>query len=392
MENQANLPTDSQREELLTTFCEITSSTKPEALFFLESHNFDLDSAVSTFFDGSGPNNTLPAAADDDGDIPVSAAAQRRSPSRSRSPSPPRPRRNPPSTTQGGGGGRRSGGIHTFSDLNRRPVAGSGSDDDEPQEYYTGGEKSGMLVQDPSKANNVDAIFDQARQHAAVEGPPASSGSRSFTGTSRRLTGETVSAAAPQPPESVTHIITFWTNGFTIDDGPLRRFDDPENAPFLESIRKSECPKELEPEDRRTSVRVNLTRREEDCPVPEKRRTLFQGTGRTLGSTSNAEQVDSIGAMPSFTAAPSPSVGLVVDQSQPSTSIQLRLADGTRMVSRFNYQHTIRDIRGFIDASRPGGSRSYRLQTVGFPPKQLSDLDQTVEQAGLANSVVIQKL
>ncbi|KAK4369357.1 hypothetical protein RND71_013149 [Anisodus tanguticus] len=378
MENQTNLLADAQREELVTTFCDITSSSKPEALFFLESHNFDLDSAVSTFFE----NNTLPAA---DDDVPApNLTAQHRSPS------PPRPR-NPPTSSRGGAAGRRTGGIHTFSDLNRLPVTGPGSDSDEPQEYYTGGEKSGMLVQDPTKANDGDAIFDQARQHAAVEGPPASSGSRSFTGTSRRLTDETVSAA-PQPPESVTHIITFWTNGFTIDDGPLRRFDDPENAPFLESIRKSECPKELAPEDRRTSVRVNLTRREEDCPVPEKRRVLFQGVGRTLGSTSITEQVDSIGAISSFTAAPSPSVGLVVDQSQPSTSIQLRLADGTRMVSRFNYQHTVRDIRGFIDASRPGGSRSYELQTVGFPPKQLSDLDQTVEQAGLANSVVIQKL
>lgn len=389
MENQANLAADAQqREELVNTFCDITSSSKPEALFFLESHNFDLDSAVSTFFE----NNTLAAAADDDDDdadgVPASAATNI-APQR-RSPSPPRPR-NPPTSSRGGAAGRTTGGIYSLSDLNRRPTVGSGSDSDEPQEYYTGGEKSGMLVQDPSKANDVDSIFNQARQHASAEGPPASSASRSFTGTARRLTGETVSAA-PQPPESVTHTITFWTNGFTIDDGPLRRFDDPENAPFLESIRKSECPKELEPEDRRTSVRVNLTRREEDCPVPEKRRALFQGVGRTLGSTSNAEQVDSIGAISSFTAAPSPSVGLVVDQSQPSTSIQLRLADGTRMVSRFNYQHTIRDIRGFIDASRPGGSRSYQLQTVGFPPKQLSDLDQTVEQAGLANSVVIQKL
>ncbi|OIT00130.1 PREDICTED: plant UBX domain-containing protein 4-like [Nicotiana attenuata] len=391
MENQANLSADPQREALVNTFCEITSASKPEALFFLESHNFDLDSAVSTFFE----NNTLPAAAADEdyNDAPASAAAdQRRSPSRSRSPSPPRPR-NPPTSSgaAAAAAGRRTGGIHTFSDLNRRPVTGSGSDSDEHQEYYTGGEKSGMLVQDPSKANNVDAIFDQARQYAAVEAPPASSGSRSFSGTARRLTGETVSAA-PQPPESITHVITFWINGFTIDDGPLRRFDDPENASFLESIRKSECPKELEPEDRRTSVRVNLTRREEDCPVPEKRRATFQGVGRTLGSTSNAEQVESIGAVSSFTVAPTPSVGLVVDQSQPSTSIQLRLADGTRMVSRFNFQHTIRDIRGFIDASRPGGPRSYQLQTVGFPPKQLSDLDQTIEQAGLANSVVIQKL
>lgn len=35
----------------------------------------------------------------------------------------------------------------------------------------------------------------------------------------------------------------------------------------MQSIKKSECPKELEPTDRRASVRLNLTRREEDYPV-----------------------------------------------------------------------------------------------------------------------------
>lgn len=84
-------------------------------------------------------------------------------------------------------------------------------------------------------------------------------------------------------------------------------------------------------------------------------------------------------------------MGLMVDDALPLTSIQLRLADGTRMVSRFNYSHTINDIRAFIDASRPGGPRNYQLQTVGFPPKQLTDLTQTIEDVGLANSVVIQK-
>ncbi|KAK4354116.1 hypothetical protein RND71_026310 [Anisodus tanguticus] len=220
---------------------------------------------------------------------------------------------------------------------------------------------SGMLVQDPSKATDVDAIFNQARHYVAV-GPSEhlpSSGSRSFSGTARRLTGEA-------------------------------RFDDPENASFLESIRLSECPKELEPADRKTSDRVNLTRSEEDCLVPEKRHAPFQGMGIALGAVSVESTVVS-----SFTAAPAPSapsVGLVVDEMQPSTSIQVRLADGTGMVSRFNLQHSIRDIQGFIDASRPGGPRSYKLQTVAFPPKELADLDQTIEQAGLANSVVIQKL
>ncbi|KAL6010923.1 Plant UBX domain-containing protein 4 [Asimina triloba] len=175
-----------------------------------------------------------------------------------------------------------------------------------------------------------------------------------------------------------------------VNDGPLRRLDDPENAPFLESIKRSECPKELEPADRRSAVHVNLIRRNENYPEPEKHHTPFQGVGRTLGggSTSSSE----LTAVPPPTSAPSPSVGLSVDPLLPSTSIQLRLGDGTRMVARFNFHHTIGDIRAFIDASRPGGTRTYQLQTVGFPPKQLADANQTIEQAGLANSVVIQKL
>lgn len=125
---------------------------------------------------------------------------------------------------------------------------------------------------------------------------------------------------------------------------------------------------------------------------PEKRQVPFQGTGRTLGSSSATENgVEATVSVPLRTA-PSPSAGLVVDQSLPSTSIQLRLADGTRMVARFNYQHTIDDIRSFIDASRPGGTRTYQLQSVGFPPKVLTDPNQTIEEAGLLNSVVIQKL
>lgn len=98
---------------------------------------------------------------------------------------------------------------------------------------------SGMLVQDPTGGkHDVDAIFDQARQMGALQGPfesHLSSSSRNFTGTGRLLSGETVPTAA-QPPENVVHNIYFWSNGFTVDDGPLRRFDDSENASFLEVV------------------------------------------------------------------------------------------------------------------------------------------------------------
>ncbi|KAL7000036.1 Plant UBX domain-containing protein 4 [Sarracenia purpurea var. burkii] len=407
MSNQAEEEKDPEsHSDLISTFCEITSSTREEAIFFLESHNFDLDSAVSTFLEASSApapaHQNLPPS---QSPSPAPSPSPSSSPSRSRSPSPlPSLRlqtnrynlrsRQPmaSSATNKRPTGSRTGGIRTLSDLNRPSRDGSDSDSDEPQEYYTGGEKSGMLVQDPSKVSDVDAIFTQARHAGAVEGPldhlRPSSSSRSFTGTGRLLSGETVSSA-PQQPEVVTHNITFWSNGFTVDDGPLRRLDDPENASFLESIGKSECPKELEPADRRIAVHVNLIRKEENCPIPERRLPTFQGVGRTLGSSAFTEPtVETI----SLNSTPPPSMGLLVDDTLPSTSIQLRLADGTRMVSRFNYNHTIRDIRAFIDASRLAGTTTYQLQTVGFPPKLLTDLDQSIEQAGLANSVVIQKL
>ncbi|TVU14153.1 hypothetical protein EJB05_37600 [Eragrostis curvula] len=299
-------------------------------------------------------------------------------------------------------GGRGGPTIRTLADINRGPAGfpgagGGGSDSDEPQEYYTGGEKSGMLVQDPTKRNEFDAIFEQARQMGAVQGVPPpfedqSSSSRSFAGTGRLLSGETVpSAAAPQPPAQVLHNIHLWTNGFSVDDGPLRQYDDSENADFIESIKKSQCPQELEPADRTTAVHVNVIKRYEDYKEPVKPRSRFEGVGRTLGGGSSTD--DNSAPAPSTETPPaaSRSVGIVVDDSLPFTSIQLRLADGTRMVARFNMHHTVGDIRSFIDASRPGAARPYQLQT-GFPPKLLTDPTQTVEQAGLKNSVIMQKM
>ncbi|KFK23686.1 hypothetical protein AALP_AAs50902U000400 [Arabis alpina] len=424
MEEDKTTTTMETNENLIKSFIEITSSSKEEASFFLESHRWDLDAAVSTFLDNETtasaalPNPNLPqssiAAASPSPSHSPDYSPSETSPSRSRSPSPPSRAaaaapyhlrsRNQESENPSGSRGTRSrqhvGNIRTFADLNRSPADGDDSDSDDAQEYYTGGEKSGMMVQDPKKARDVDALFDQARQ-SAVERPLESSrsASASFTGAARLLSGETVSSSPQQQqqdqPQVVMHTITFWRNGFTIDDGPLRTFDDPLNAPFMQSIARSECPRELEPADRKIRVHVDLVRREENYTEPPKPKNPFQGQGRTLGASgsgsSSTAAEPQASSLPMNITAPTPTRGLVVDPAAPTTSVQLRLADGTRLVSRFNNHHTIRDIRGFIDASRPGGSKEYQLLTVGFPPKQLTELDQTIDQAGIANSVVIQK-
>ncbi|XP_024385512.1 plant UBX domain-containing protein 4 [Physcomitrium patens] len=431
-----------EQDDVVSSFLGVTGATDAQARFFLESANWELDAALISFFEASDDGMSgggLPAVArtereeDDDEEMsfpsaPVPAQAQDQGlgqvpdgwPARStgagvtqgqgRFPGSGQPKGK--EKKKGSSSGR--GGITTLSDLGRQAESDEDSDEG-PQEYYTGGEKSGMMVQDPSKRGprDVDAMFDRVRRFGAQEGraeppqPPSSSNrSGAFAGSSRTLSGEprqseqpapTASPARPgarAPPEPVFHTITFWRNGFTVDDGPLRRLDDPANEPFLDSINKGECPKELEPADRSTQVHVNLVKKEEEWEAPpQPKYVAFGGTGRTLGSSAPAPVSESLAASAAsgLEAANQPIQGLVVDESKPSTSIQLRLSDGTRMVARFNHTHTIADIRGFIDAARPGNVGPYSLQAMGFPPKPLTDMKQSVEAASLFNAVVIQK-
>jgi UBX domain-containing protein 1 len=138
-------------------------------------------------------------------------------------------------------------------------------------------------------------------------------------------------------------------------------------------------------------------RTDEDYKEPPKAPPkAFEGAGNRLGSVASplSSSSSTPGSFPgaASAAAPPPPRSLQIDESQPVTSIQIRLADGTRMVARFNHTHTINDIRGFINASRAGeASRPYVLQT-SFPKKDLEDVAQTIKDAGLLNSVVLQRL
>lgn len=114
-------------------------------------------------------------------------------------------------------------------------------------------------------------------------------------------------------------------------------------------------------------LRVNR-RTDTDYAAPRYR--AFAGSGHRLGSPVPGDHVanaSSSASMPGTfpvsgtvltTSGPSaPTVErnsltarFEVDQSQPTTSIQVRLADGTRLVCRMNLTHTVGDIRSFINA------------------------------------------
>jgi UBX domain-containing protein 1 len=183
--------------------------------------------------------------------------------------------------------------------------------------------------------------------------------------------------------------------GFTVNGGPLRAMEDPANAPFMEAIASGMYPEELRPDDPDTPVHVNLVRKEEAWAAPpEPKYTAFSGAGRTLGGSAGASGsgASGSGAGAAAAAASAPAVGAwEVDEAAPVTSIQLRLADGSRVVARFNTSHTVAHIRAFIERVRPGSGATGTLQVGGMPPRTLTDASATLADAGLLNAVVIQK-
>lgn len=81
-----------------------------------------------------------------------------------------------------------------------------------------------------------------------------------------------------------------------------------------------------------------------------------------------------------------------VDDSVPTTKIQVRLADGSRLIQRFNSTHRILDVRDFIVRSRPEFAALDFILATSFPNKELTDENLTLQEADILNTVVLQQL
>jgi UBX domain-containing protein 1 len=106
----------------------------------------------------------------------------------------------------------------------------------------------------------------------------------------------------------------------------------------------------------------------------------FSGSGHALGEFINIVPVGTKAAASS----------IIVDDSKPMTTIQVRLMDGSRLAIKCNLIHTIGDIRSHIEANRPSG-KAMELR-LSYPNKLLADENQTVQDAGLANATIVQRL
>ncbi|XP_068602455.1 NSFL1 cofactor p47 [Brachionichthys hirsutus] len=364
------------QEESVREFVAVTDVDEERARFFLESAGWNLQLALASFFEDGADDDivTLPP--------PEGSSVSR-----------PQPR------------------VTSIRDLMHE--ADEESDEEEGQRFFAGGsERSGQQIVGPPKKKSsnevVEDLFKGAREHGAVpldrsgKGLGEPSKAKAFFGGGYRL------GAAPEEEsayvsaerqaskglQDVHVVLKLWKTGFSLDNGELRTYNDPGNTQFLEAIRRGEIPLELRQRSRGGQVNLDMEdHRDEDFSKPKLAFRAFGGEGQKLGS-----------ATPELTTAPATSQGdraadeaqagasVAVDASQPLTNIQIRLADGGRLVQRFNYTHRVSDLRQYVVAARPAmAAREFVLMTT-FPNMELSDESQTLQQANLLNAVIVQQL
>lgn len=391
-------------DSLISDFCALTAADPEQARHYLEASKWDINTAVNQFFGGDHANDS--EGSDDlmQEDTPFqpqpSAPAGGSSSSTSR-------------MTSAGGSKK----LVSLSDLRKQQVEESDSDGEETQkDFFAGGEKSGLAIKEPGKGSKdiIENILSKAKGEAERrqgEAQAATGSSRSrFTGSGQTLGSDDSPSVVvpdtterpPRAPETVRRSLTFWRDGFSIEDGPLMRYDEPANQEILRAIRSGRAPTALMGVQQGQQADVHVFKRlDEDYVPPKKTFQPFSGQGNRLGSPT-PEVASASASAPTPVAAPaalaSPQASqtpaapqVAVDASQPTTSLQIRLGDGTRLVSRFNHSHTVGDIYSFVNsASATSRSREYVLQTT-FPNKELTDHSQTVKDAGLVNAVVVQK-
>uniref|UniRef100_M4BRU2 SEP domain-containing protein n=1 Tax=Hyaloperonospora arabidopsidis (strain Emoy2) TaxID=559515 RepID=M4BRU2_HYAAE len=215
-------------------------------------------------------------------------------------------------------------------------------DSDEPNQYYAGGASdrgggSGLSVIGPASDDHVANIIGRAQQDARSE-------------------------ASTQP----RHVITFYRDGFTVNDGPYRTRSDVVNRLFLEALEQGHVPHELEGVNRNEPVEISLVdkREEEYVAPPPPAYTAFSGEGQVMGSRTYGAEVVIQGEAVQTAERP------VVDDKKPTTTLQLRLHNGQRLRETLNMDHTLRDLHAIIQLYERRGSASvYTARWVSSPSR-----------------------
>ena len=258
----------------------------------------------------------------------------------------------------------------------------------EAREVYAGGAASGLAQLDRPEPERLLASARAAGAEARAADDSASQAT--FGGAGRRLGAGGASAVVGGAAQTVR--VEFYRNGFVVNGGALRSYE--RDREFVETITSGRLPAELRALARGPGGEIDaelVDKKSEEYVEPIKPIEAFAGAGQKLGGGGGGgESAAAQRHVPSNNELPS-AAELDVDESEPTTSLQIRLHDGTRLVAKFNQAHTVAHVRAFVNNSRPGmATVAYKFSTT-FPSKVVEDESQTLKAAGLCNAVVVQK-
>ena len=91
--------------------------------------------------------------------------------------------------------------------------------------------------------------------------------------------------------------------------------------------------------------------REEEFVPPKQAYKLYSTEGHKLGATASSVPpvVTNVSADDRTKNEETAKRTLGLDASKPTTQVQIRLSDGSRLVVKLNLTHTLRDLRAYIN-------------------------------------------
>lgn len=279
------------------------------------------------------------------------------------------------------------------------------SDDEKPNNFFTGGEKSGLQVEDPNKKDKEQSIIDQIFQRAKeqVDQPDDRPSAREpeqpepkFTGTGFKLgDGNEPSehivdpSSSIQRPNKVTREITFWKQGFAVGDGPLQRYDDPNNASVLQELNRGRVPMSLLDVEFGQDVDVSVFKKtDEDWQPPKRKVGGFGGQGQRLGSPVPGELVTKPAPEEPAASQEAPKP----DNGEGDSLVQIRFANGKRVSQKFYASDSIKTVYEFVRSHANNELGKPFTLSHAFPVKPIEEsADITVADAKLKNAVIVQR-
>lgn len=146
-------------------------------------------------------------------------------------------------------------------------------------------------------------------------------------------------------------ILKLWKNGFNVSDGPLRSYEDAKNKEFLASIQRGELPRELINQAEGGEVHLDMQDHREEEFVPPKEPYKLYNEGYKLGASASPAPkiVSNASANDKATNEETAKKNMSLDSSKPTTQIQVRLSDGSRIIVKANLTHKISQLKEYLN-------------------------------------------